>query len=565
MHNSTKWRVPLVLLSLTGLFLALCLGLFDPASPAAQAKDVTVKGSSFYSQAFLNTWLRTDYPVAAETAVRSWYWGPQPSGPGFIEPYADSPNGTRLVQYFDKARMEINNPTKAQVTNGLLVVELMNGKLQKGDYTFENRLPARIPVAGDLDNTFPTYSDLNRLYNQPQARKIGDNVTQLYQADGTSGVQANYSSDTNTAISDTENSMGIPAAFWNYVNQKGQIFSQGSLSTEVVSDWRFSTGLPITEAFWTRVKVAGVIRDVMVQAFERRILTYTPTNDKAFQVEMGNVGAAYLQWRYNGKLPAAAAAPNPAPVVPLPPVPTPSPVPSDPLTALFTGPHPQWYTPTGTLNVRTAPNSEAPLATYTPENPYIQRLQAGDHVLVLRTVKGEEIEKGNDNWFQIYESPDLFVYSAYTAPVTLPDFPTPPQTFKGLWVAVSINSQMMAVYSGSTLLYKTFIASGRPGLPAGDPEKDHSTPKGVFHIDGSWRPAVQEMKGGAGDKASGGDFYDIKDIRNVNYFYQDYSIHGTYWHAKFGIAPQSHGCANATVYDAGLIFKLPAGTVVQVF
>ncbi|MEZ4572086.1 MAG: hypothetical protein R2849_17530 [Thermomicrobiales bacterium] len=52
--------------------------------------------------------------------------------------YADSPGGSRQVQYFDKSRMEINDPGGDTeelwyVTNGLLVVELMTGRMQTGD------------------------------------------------------------------------------------------------------------------------------------------------------------------------------------------------------------------------------------------------------------------------------------------------------------------------------------------------------------------------------------------------------------------------------------------------
>jgi hypothetical protein len=67
--------------------------------------------------------------------------------------------GKRLVQYFDKARMEQTTPG-GSVTNGLLTVELLSGRLQTGDTTFEQRQPATVPVAGDPDNTFPTYADL---------------------------------------------------------------------------------------------------------------------------------------------------------------------------------------------------------------------------------------------------------------------------------------------------------------------------------------------------------------------------------------------------------------------
>jgi hypothetical protein len=46
------------------------------------------------------------------------------------------------------------------------------------------------------------------------------------------------------------------------------------------------------------VKVDGYYRDVLIQAFERRVLTYTPDNPPGWQVEAGNVGQHYYQWRY---------------------------------------------------------------------------------------------------------------------------------------------------------------------------------------------------------------------------------------------------------------------------
>jgi hypothetical protein len=37
--------------------------------------------------------------------------------------------------------------------------------------------------------------------------------------------------------------------------------------------------------------VGGVTKPVLVQLFERRVLTYTPGNPAGFEVEMGNVGS----------------------------------------------------------------------------------------------------------------------------------------------------------------------------------------------------------------------------------------------------------------------------------
>jgi hypothetical protein len=61
----------------------------------------------------------------------------------------------------------------------------------------------------------------------------------------------------------------------------------------------FATGLPVTEAYWTRVLVGGQRVDVLIQCFERRCLTYTPTNPTEWRVEMGNVGQHYYTWRYD--------------------------------------------------------------------------------------------------------------------------------------------------------------------------------------------------------------------------------------------------------------------------
>jgi len=54
------------------------------------------------------------------------------------------------------------------------------------------------------------------------------------------------------------------------------------------------------------VKVGGAARQVLMQAFERRVLTYAPGNPAGFAVEAGNVGAHYYQWRYQPKQPTAA-------------------------------------------------------------------------------------------------------------------------------------------------------------------------------------------------------------------------------------------------------------------
>jgi len=70
-----------------------------------------------------------------------------------------------------------------------------------------------------------------------------------------------------------------------------------------------SMGYPISPAFAANVQVAGVPNvPVIIQAFQRKVLTYTASNPDAFKVEFGNIGQHYYQWRYNGAGSTAATA-----------------------------------------------------------------------------------------------------------------------------------------------------------------------------------------------------------------------------------------------------------------
>ncbi|MGA7670344.1 MAG: hypothetical protein WBW04_07965, partial [Nitrolancea sp.] len=125
------------------------------------------------SGAFLTVWQRTDLPVAVDNVQRSWLWGDQLSVTPTVESYKDSPGGIRVVQYFDKGRMEITDPqadatSPWYVTSGLLTRELISGRLQLGTDSFDDTgHPAQVPVAGDDTNTFPTYADLASWVDHP--------------------------------------------------------------------------------------------------------------------------------------------------------------------------------------------------------------------------------------------------------------------------------------------------------------------------------------------------------------------------------------------------------------
>src|SRR5262245_47123770 len=74
--------------------------------------------TSFANPAFQTQWQQGE-------AITPNLWGPLANAKdGQQEPYKEAPGGTRLVQYFDKGRMEL---TGGAVTNGLLATELIHG------------------------------------------------------------------------------------------------------------------------------------------------------------------------------------------------------------------------------------------------------------------------------------------------------------------------------------------------------------------------------------------------------------------------------------------------------
>jgi sortase (surface protein transpeptidase) len=244
-----------------------------------------------------------------------------------MEPYADAPDGSgmRLVQYFDKSRMEINDPKISPddrwfVTNGLLTVELISGRMQLGNSKFETRQPAAIPIAsGPDDQDAPTYATFGTVSNtsagekhQPdrQPDRTGRFATGRINKEGAVTEDASKGNVAEARIAYYEKATGhnVPQVFWSYLNSTGPVRTGRAGATRPLLDpWVFAMGLPISDAYWANVKIEGKKQDVLIQAFERRVLTYAPGLPKGWQVQMGNIGQHYYQWRYSGGANGSAA------------------------------------------------------------------------------------------------------------------------------------------------------------------------------------------------------------------------------------------------------------------
>ncbi len=178
-------------------------------------------------------------------------WGPVYEPARFIgqEDYVEAPGGVRAVQYFDKTRMEDRSYDESanwRVTNGLLVAELVTGMMQVGDNDFVVCSPSDVHVAGDPGQVNPlSYGDFKDVF-----RNGG----------------YSWGSD-----------------FAEFMSEPGRLQQVGLASSPVME---------------TVAPVDGVMKKVYVQLGERQALTYTPDNAPEHQVQFGNVGQHYFEWRY---------------------------------------------------------------------------------------------------------------------------------------------------------------------------------------------------------------------------------------------------------------------------
>lgn len=270
--------------------------------PAGLVKELQWEQAGVSDPSIGAVWERSDAPIANGAVSRTWLWGPEPKTT-LWEHYQEGQLGhTRLVQYFDKSRMEITYPYRPRgsgwfVTNGLLTKELVAGQLQMGDFVFLPRKPAAIPIAGDPDDlNGPTYASFSGLLTRAP-RSLGQGITEVLDRGGNvstggpDGVTGGY------FVPDTNHT--VANVFWDFLNSNGLVYSDGAIKEgKLFEPTYFATGFPISEAYWARVKVSNQEKWVLIQAFERRVLTYTPDNPEGWEVEMGNIGQHYFQWRY---------------------------------------------------------------------------------------------------------------------------------------------------------------------------------------------------------------------------------------------------------------------------
>ena len=233
-------------------------------------------------------WDRTDSLVAAGVEQRSWLWG-TPMDETVESESDDSTTGSRYTRLFEKGLMEINHPYSEvgsgwYITPGRLAADLIDDQ-------------ASIAVAGDLDSAGPDYADLAS--QNWGSQDAGEEITRRISSSGQTTNRVSLADYGVVAGSTTpETGLATASVFEDFLWQTGPVVSSGEVVDGLLFDPPvLAVGFPITEAFWVNVPENDRFVDVLVQCFERRCLTYTPTHEAAWQVEMSNIGIHHEMWR----------------------------------------------------------------------------------------------------------------------------------------------------------------------------------------------------------------------------------------------------------------------------
>jgi lipoprotein-anchoring transpeptidase ErfK/SrfK len=113
-------------------------------------------------------------------------------------------------------------------------------------------------------------------------------------------------------------------------------------------------------------------------------------------------------------------------------------------------------------------------------------------------------------------------------------------------ILVDLTSQHLYAYEGDAVVYDFLISSGTY----------NRTPTGTYNV---WTKVVsQKMSGGSKEN---GDYYYLPRVPYIMFFSNNnvakqkgFSIHGAYWHNKFG-QPMSHGCINMRPSESAILYQ----------
>ena len=109
------------------------------------------------------------------------------------------------------------------------------------------------------------------------------------------------------------------------------------------------------------------------------------------------------------------------------------------------------------------------------------------------------------------------------------------------WVDIDLSAQTLVAFDSCQPVFATLISSAK--APA-------VTPLGTFSI----VYKEEKLPLFANERVASSKGFYLADVPWLMFFHENWAIHGTYWHDRFG-EPWSHGCVNVSPYDARWLYE----------
>lgn len=106
------------------------------------------------------------------------------------------------------------------------------------------------------------------------------------------------------------------------------------------------------------------------------------------------------------------------------------------------------------------------------------------------------------------------------------------------WIEIDLGKQKIIAHQGDDIFLESLVSTGL----------FNRTPVGEYRI--WYKIRATKMEGG--NKALN-TYYYLPNVPYTMFFFNDFGIHGTYWHNNFG-NPMSHGCVNTPTPVAEKLF-----------
>ena len=156
-----------------------------------------------------------------------------------------------------------------------------------GRTTSNSTSPPPSTVAGDLANNpgTPTYAAFaNYVTTDAKTNRATNQTGQSATAFMSGAGQVSTTDSRGVTLAYYEDITGhnIASVFWDWFNSPTSGFRP-----DIGINWVYAAGLPISEPYWIDSTVGGNPKRVLVQLFERRVLTYTDSNNDPVSDRVG--------------------------------------------------------------------------------------------------------------------------------------------------------------------------------------------------------------------------------------------------------------------------------------